>query len=73
MIEEPVSVKGTEASSDITIPSTGEVSLQLGQSHQVIHSNSVQTTTEIKTDMENLSSIRVEEHNVPSQSSCLIP
>ena len=62
MAEEPVSAQGIGAISDTQIPSTRKV-----------HSNSVQNPTEINLDAATLASSSGEEHNVPSQSSHLIP
>ena len=47
MTEEPDSPQGIEAILDTPGPSTGEVGLQLGQIHQVHHSDSVQNLTDI--------------------------
>ena len=61
------------AISDTKIPSNGEKSLQLGNSHHLIHSNSVQNPTEINLDEETMDSPSGEYYKVPPQSSRLIP
>ena len=73
MTEEPVSVQVIKAISNTPIPSTGEVSHHLRRIHQVSHYNSSQNPTEINLDVETLASPSVEEHEFPSQSSCIIP
>ena len=73
MTEEPDSAQGMEAISDTTSPSTGEGVHHLEWSYQVIHSNSAQNTPEVNLDAATLASPGGEDHNVPSQSSRLIP
>ena len=73
MTEEPASAQRTESSADTPIPSTVEGAHHLGQSHQVSHSNSAQTPTEANLDAETLSSPNGEEHDIPTQSSRLVP
>ena len=69
----PVSEQETETIPDTPIPFAIDVSLQLGLNHKVIQSNSVQNPTEINLDASMMASPSVEEHNMPSQSSRLIP
>ena len=73
MTEETASAQGIEAISDNSCPSTVGGDHNLGQSHQVVHSNGAQNPTEVNLDTEILASPSGEEHDVPSQSYCLIP
>ena len=73
MKAEHESTRVTEARSDTPSLYNGEGDLQLGQIHQVIHSNSLQNPTDINPDAEMLASPSGEDNGVPSQSSRLIP
>ena len=73
MTEDPVSEQGIEASSDTPSPYTVEVFLTLGKIHQAMHSISAQNPTDINLYVKNLASQSGAEHNLPSQSSRLIP
>ena len=73
MTEEPESSQGTHYRPETPIPYNVEGTLQIGKSHHVIHFNSVQDPTEVNIDSETLYSPSGEEHDVPSQSSCLLP
>ena len=55
MTEEPTSTWGTEASTNTTIPYTGEGELEVGNRNQVSHSNIAQNPTNINLDAANLS------------------
>ena len=73
MIEKPSSYQVIETSSDTPRPSTVEGAYHLERSHQVSQSNSAKNPTKVDLDAALLASTGVEEHNVPSQSSRLIP
>ena len=73
MKEDTASAQVIEAISDTPSPSAVDVAHRLGWSHQVRHSNSAQNPTGVNLDASTLASPSVEEHNVPSQSSRLIP
>ena len=73
MTEDPDSVQGIESSTDNPSPSTGEVSHHLGWNHHVSHSNSAEILTEFNVYAATLDSPGVEEHDMTSRSSRLIP
>ena len=67
MTEYHATMWGTDAVSDTPSTSTGNGTLQLGQSHQASHSRSVQEPTEVNLDAEMMASPSGEEHVVTSQ------
>ena len=73
MTKETSPTRGIYARSDTTIPSIGYVSLQLGNINQVVHSNIVRDPTEINLYAAIMALQSVEDQDVPSQSSRLIP
>ena len=73
MTEDTTTMQDIEVIPDTPIPSTVEGAYHLGRIHQVSHSNSAQNPTEVDLDAATLASPSGEEHNVPSQSSCMIP
>ena len=73
MTEEPASLQGSSAISETPSPFYGEGTLQLGHSQQVIHFKSAQSPTEVNLDAATMDSPSVEDHEMPSRSSHLIP
>ena len=71
--EHPTSEQVINTSSDTPIPSTGEVSHNLGRIHQVKHFNSGKKPSNINLDEETMASPGGEQHDVHSQFFLLIP
>ena len=73
MTKEPAPAQGIYTRPDTLRPSNGEGSHHLEQSHHMSHSNSAQNPTEVNLDSSTLDLPSGEDHNVPYQSSRLIP